>query len=321
MVASTAIGPIIGGVLRMISGTGNPWVGLFDSFAERPFGGNVAGVVLSTEVLPERAMALVARELAAPTTGFVTVDAATRRGSATVRFFTPRQEIDACGHVTVAVAQALLLRQVWSTTSSEHQVLAKGGTYPIAISSAGDGPVIEMSQRLSYVREAPVPARQVSKLLGGLRLREDLPLRVAGTGLRHLIVPAASLDALSGLRPDATAIAELAELAAVDTVAGFLIERVEPGSVRVRMRDLCAGIGDLEEPASGTTSGALAAYLHESLTDLPAGLRQVIVRSGVEMGRPSRIEVRIDESDGGIRLGVRGTARLVLDGTLTIDPR
>jgi PhzF family phenazine biosynthesis protein len=297
-----------------------PWVGLFDSFAERPFGGNVAGVVLSAEALPEQAMALVARELAAPTTGFVAVDAAARQGSATVRFFTPKQEIEACGHVTVAIAQALLLRQVWSATDRGHRVTAKGGSYPIGVETVGDASEIEMIQRLSFIQDAPVRAGQVSDLLGGLRMREDLPLRVASTGLRHLMVPAASLADMSDLALDAAAVGELAELAGVDTIAIFVIERTRPGLIHVRMRDLCASIGDLEEPASGTTSGALTAYLHQLIEDLSQGPGQAVVRSGVEMGRPSRIVVGVTEGEGGIQLSVRGTAQLMLEGTLVVDP-
>lgn len=298
----------------------NPWVGLFDSFAERPFGGNVAGVVLSAQILPTRAMALIARELAAPTTGFVAVDDAALRGSASARFFTPRQEIDACGHVTVAIVQALLLRKVWSAIDSGHLVLAKGGVFPITVEPSGDATTIEMSQRLLFVRDTPVSARQVSDLLGGLRLREDLPLRVASTGLRHLIVPAKSLPDLSGLRIEAAAVGELAELAGVDTIAVFVIEATQPGRAHVRLRDLCAGIGDLEESASGTTSGALTAYLYELLADLREGQAQVVIRSGVEMGRPSRIEVGVTHGDGEVQLAVRGTAQLVLEGSLAVDP-
>jgi PhzF family phenazine biosynthesis protein len=297
-----------------------PWVGLFDSFAERPFAGNVAGVVLSAEVLPAETMALVARELAAPTTGFVAVDDAVRQGSASVRFFTPKQEIDACGHVTLAIAQALLLRRVWPATNRAHRVLAKGGCCPIEFRSTGGGTEIEMRQRLSFIRDAPVRTRQVSDLLGGLRLHEELPLRVASTGLRHLLVPAASLDDLSGLAPDAAEVSRLAELAGVDTVAVFIIECTGPGRVDVRMRDLCAGIGDIEEPASGTTSGALTAYLYQLFDKLRCGSGQAVIRSGVEMGRPSRLEVGVGDVDGEVQLGLRGTARLVIEGALALDP-
>jgi PhzF family phenazine biosynthesis protein len=79
---------------------------LLEVFGARAFGGNIAGVVLLLESrAPHEWMLAVAAELGAPTTGFVHVPSA-RRGIADVRLFTPRQEIRACGHVTVAVASS-----------------------------------------------------------------------------------------------------------------------------------------------------------------------------------------------------------------------
>jgi predicted PhzF superfamily epimerase YddE/YHI9 len=56
------------------------------------------------------------------------------------------------------------------------------------------------------------------------------------------------------------------------------------------MRDLCAGIGDLEEPASGTTSAGLTAYLVDHW-----GRRRLRVHQGIEVGRPSLIETEVHE--------------------------
>jgi predicted PhzF superfamily epimerase YddE/YHI9 len=79
---------------------------------------------------------------------------------------------------------------------------------------------------------------------------------------------------------------------------------------RVRVRDLCAGIGALEEPASGTTSAALALYLARH--GLLAG-SELVVEQGIEMGRSSRIDVDLEAPDIAT---VRGAARKRLSGTL-----
>jgi PhzF family phenazine biosynthesis protein len=86
---------------------------LYDSFATRRFGGNVAGVVLLKRWLPASVMQRIARELGAATTGFALL---TATGLSPIRFFTPQQEIDACGR-TVAIATALVERGVWQLTS------------------------------------------------------------------------------------------------------------------------------------------------------------------------------------------------------------
>src|SRR4051794_13869881 len=78
------------------------------------------------------------------------------------------------------------------------------------------------------------------------------------------------------------------------------------------VRDLCAAIGAVEEAASGTTAAALALYLAHS--GQHAG-DELVVEQGVEMGRPSRIDVRVQPPDGAT---VHGAARKLLSGTLTL---
>jgi PhzF family phenazine biosynthesis protein len=78
---------------------------LYDVFSTRLFGGNVAGVVYADERLDDDAMQQIAAEVPVATTGFVSkLD----EGSWRVRFFTPTQEIDMCGHVVVGVFTALV---------------------------------------------------------------------------------------------------------------------------------------------------------------------------------------------------------------------
>ena len=74
---------------------------IVDAFADKPFGGNPAGVVLlEDDVFPEEELMLnIAAELRYSETAFV------RRHSAqefTVRYFTPKAEVELCGHATIA---------------------------------------------------------------------------------------------------------------------------------------------------------------------------------------------------------------------------
>jgi PhzF family phenazine biosynthesis protein len=76
---------------------------LYDSFTDRPYAGNVAGVAPRAEGLGAAAMRRVAPELGAPTTGFVVGREPGPVPAFDVRYFTPRREIALCGHVAVAV--------------------------------------------------------------------------------------------------------------------------------------------------------------------------------------------------------------------------
>jgi PhzF family phenazine biosynthesis protein len=292
------------GSLGQAFGTARVW--LYASFAGGLDGGNPAGVVLSSEPIPTRTAQSLANVLSVPTTGFVVLDRNVAASSARVRFFTPQREIDACGHVTIAIATALVEVGIWRW-GDDAVVRARGGEFPLRLRNGW----VEMSQRRQALEPVDLDWGDVRGALGPIRSSAELPLAVAGTGLRHLIVPLADVAALDEIVLAAERIAELAERCAVDTICVW----APSGQNHVRMRDLCAGIGALEEPASGTTAGALALYLAEH--DQVRGAK-LAVDQGIEMGRPSRIEVVITAPDA---ITVRGQAQRVLAGTLELAAR
>lgn len=265
------------------------WVGLFESFAARPFGGNLAGVVVSDRAIDPATMLGLAGDLAAPTTGFVARDAASAR-EAHVRFFTPTQEIDACGHVTIAVAQALHDLGIW-TAGDRTTVTCTGGSFPIERSN-------DRFMMKQTPRRAPVPVvdtNDLSELLGVT----VASIRTAATGLRHLFAEVADVNDLSLITAAYADFASLGQQNEVDTIGVY----AHIDSSRVRLRDFTAPIGVLEEPASGTTSGALGTLV---------GVSELTVEQGVEMGRPSELHVNFDGSS----VKVAGIARRVLSGQL-----
>jgi trans-2,3-dihydro-3-hydroxyanthranilate isomerase len=290
---------------------------LYEPFGAAPFGGNMAGVVFLEGPASEQWMRGVAADLGAPTTGFVDLPSG-RQYNAHVRFFTPRQEIDACGHVTVAVATALAETGIWAAQDVRHaSVTARGGEFPLRLETgtAGGKLLITVSQKL--VELATPLSLDVSPIVGKARLSRNLPITIAGTGLRHLLVPVERLDDLAELVVTADQVARLSHAHRVDTIGVFALVGRRDGVLRVRMRDLCAGIGALEEPASGTTCGALAFTL-AALHVMDEGTL-LEVEMGVEMGRPSRLSVRVDFDAALPRAAhVTGSAHRVLVGTIQV---
>jgi len=85
-----------------------------------------------------------------------------------------------------------------------------------------------------------------------------------------------------------------------------------------RARMFAPAHGTEEDPGTGAAATALAGYLSPLHTEA-SGTVQWSVDQGVEMGRPSRIEVEADLSDGvvtGIR--VSGSSVLVSHGKMNI---
>jgi len=289
---------------------------VYESFPAASFGGNIAGVVLLEHPASQSWMQGVAADLGAPTTGFVDLPSA-RQGCAEVRFFTPQQEIGACGHVTVAIATALAETGTWEPGKAAVQ--AAGGSYDLLLRHDDHGVIVEMRQQLQHF-EPLDPAPNLVSILGPTtRPDERCPVALASTGLRHMLVPVHEVAALAQLPMIASDIAAASHRFKVDTIGVWAFDAGDQPEVRVRMRDLCAAIGAVEESASGTTSGALAFALANANVLTPQRPRLAVIM-GVEMGRPSLLFVHVD-FDGSRPSVARllGRSRLVLAGRILLS--
>lgn len=253
----------------------------------------------------------VAAELGAPTTGFVT-------GTNTLeplrtRFFTPTEEIAMCGHVVVALASALRDAGV---KSRRLQLSADAGL--VGVRLLDDQEVaIELPP---WARLSPsVTPSDVWKALDldGGALDSGGLLGLASAGLRHLFVPIRDVAKLSRLDPDPLKIRALRARVAFDTLGAYTVVDRAEGEVTVRLRDFTAPIGVAEEPASGTTTGALTGLLAASLPEVPERFT-LLAHQGVELGRPSEIRGVVWSAPRGRLLEVRGRAYRTLVGRMAI---
>jgi trans-2,3-dihydro-3-hydroxyanthranilate isomerase len=99
----------------------------------------------------------------------------------------------------------------------------------------------------------------------------------------------------------------------------FTEETVTPGAhVHTRLFAPLAGV--LEDPATGSASGALGAYLvhHRAFGGDDAVVR-LENEQGYELGRPSRIAIEVARSGSTIsRVRVGGRVVKVIDGTIYV---
>ncbi len=282
---------------------------LIDAFTREPLTGNAAGLLPDAAGLQTDQLQAIARELQVSETAFLfPSDDADRR----IRYFTPTQEVDLCGHATIA-AHAFL-SEAGDITAGSHTLETNLGVLDIEVTAD----TVWMSQESASVHEVDLEYGRIADALGVdpatlIDVGADLPLMTASTGLPYLIVPVNFLEAVSGLTPDAEAVAALTNELDVVGVYAFTFDTIESDAT-LHGRMFAPQVGITEDPVTGTAAGATAAYLRETQAfdgDFPS---EMVFEQGHFIDRPGRVRVRA-RSDP---IEVGGWGITTLDGSITV---
>jgi PhzF family phenazine biosynthesis protein len=231
---------------------------LVNSFTANDKGGNPAGVVLNADKLSDEQKLKVAQAVGYSETAFVSSD---DEVDFEVSFFTTTNEVDFCGHATLATFS--IMYQMGILAAGDYIQRTKAGILPVAIDS--DGKVL-MNLQLP-VKSGRFSYQEISAVIGvdcEVLASTNLPIEIISTGLADLIipVPAGYLDLIE---PNDLAISDFCQKH--DIVGFHVFELCKPGSVfTASCRNLAPLFGIPEESATGSASGALACYLAEHLS-------------------------------------------------------
>lgn len=278
---------------------------VMDSFSDRIFGGNQAGVVLADKALEPAVMQQVAAELKHSETAFVWQTEEENR----LRYFTPAGEVDLCGHATVAVFA--LLRRLGRIEDGTQKALTRAGALEIEVS--GETVWMDMAPPKTL---GILPEESWEELYGayGLTLEDrpaDLPPEIVSTGLADIMMPVRDYETLLRAVQDERTVTELSRRFDVTGVHMFCLGE---GAV------YCSNFAPLydipEECATGTSNGALTYYLYERSLVEPE--RENLFLQGEHMGRPSRILSRLTVQDGAVRVRIGGQAVMSLAGEMDL---
>lgn len=214
---------------------------IVDVFAEKKFSGNPAGVCPLREWLPEEAMQAIAAENNQAETAFFVRD---ESGAADyfLRWFTPTQEIELCGHATLASGYVLFKELAHSSDVIRFRTLKAG---ILTVERRGDALWLALPTRM------PEPYEDVpSALLKGLSV---LPEDVQIVGNKYFVIydDAATVAALT---PDMRELRRLGEMGVVVTAPG---RNADEDFVS---RFFAPGMGIDEDPATGSAHCLLVPY-------------------------------------------------------------
>ena len=272
-----------------------------DVFSTGPYTGNPLAVFPDAGDLSGEQMQSIASEMNLSETSFVTnID----KDSYDVRIFTPTEELPFAGHPTIGTAWCL--RHLRLLTGSE---LTQR-------SPAGATPVVHRGGETAFTRDGTAgdDVKNVAAFASALGLPEDaigleanllghgsgfLMPAPADAGVSQLMVPLRDRGWLAACSP------KPAELAGLGELGAYCFTYRASGEIQAR--GYFPGVGVPEDPATGSAAAALGLYLADRLGDVA-----IEVHQGIEMGRPSRIDVRAKKG----RVEVSGRSVLVLKGSL-----
>ena len=281
---------------------------IVDVFTRNPLEGNGLAVLPDATGIDDTTMQKIAREFNLAETSFVLP--ATRADCAkSLRIFTPAREVPFAGHPTVGTSFVLLDEN--SVPAGTQQFALEERVGPVSVRVDSESGLIWLTTPPIRYGRSYDRALCASVLgLGVDDLLEAAP-QVVSAGNPTLFVPAkdkASVDrasvSLEGLRT----------LEGDDNLLLFIFTPTPEGAYS---RMFAPEHGIVEDPATGSATGPLAAYMIRNNFVAGAAGTRFVSEQGAKMGRRSLLHVHIRGERGAEGIDVGGHTTPIASGTLS----
>ena len=227
-----------------------------DAFTDRLFAGNPAGVCVLEGALNTETMQSIAAENNLSETAFVVI----RGETANLRWFTPTQEVDLCGHATLAAAHVLFEHHRWPHPAVRFTTQTAG-----ELTVQRDGDRLRMDFPARAARACPAPDG-LAAALGATALHTAMA--------RDLLAVFDHAHDVRALTPDMPAVAQLDAFAVLATAPS------DDPAYDFVSRFFAPGAGVDEDPVTGSAHCTLAPYWAQRLGKNTLIGQQVSARGG-----------------------------------------
>lgn len=253
-----------------------------DAFAEKVFGGNPAGVCVLEQPLSTEIMQSIAAENNLSETAFVYKKAV---GEYDLKWFTPKAEIDLCGHATLGTA--FVVANYIDTEVEEMAFSTLSGI--LTVTRKGD--LLEMD----------FPSRMPEKIEVTEEMEKAIGAKALGAYLsRDLILLLEDEKTVREMQPDFDKIQALGDgLGVVVTAKGVKYDFVS--------RCFFPKIGVNEDPVTGSAHSSLIPFWGKQMGKEDMIGKQISQRGGI-----------IHCKNAGERVQIRGSAVLYLKGEIFV---
>lgn len=262
-----------------------------NAFGKTSNGGNPAGVVLDADHLSEEMMQKIAKKVGFSETAFIQKS---KVADFKVRFFTPSEEVDLCGHATIAAFY--VLAHEGFIHPGKYKQETKAGVLDLEVKKDR---TILMNQALPQFLEV-IDKKEIADSLNIAedQISSDLPIQIVSTGLKDILVPIKSLDDLLSINPDFYKITNISKKYHVVGYHAFTLETKFDSTAHCRN---FAPLYDIpEESATGTSNGALSCYLFKYGKVTKENKNNLVFEQGYSMNQPSEIRTSLLTDDKNI---------------------
>lgn len=267
-----------------------------DAFADAPFTGNPAAVMMLAQWLPDATLQAIAQENNLAETAFLVPCADPETADFDLRWFTPGVEVALCGHATLASGHLVLT--ALPTMEVVRFSTSKAGVLTVAHTPAGYAMALP-----SWPAETMIVGDARDAIAAALGAQPD---EVRGRGDDYRVAVFASAAAVRALAPDFRAII------ALQTGRDLMLVATAPGAGDASGADVVSRVfvpeaGIDEDPVTGSAHAIIAAYWsqrlgRESFTAFQASARGGAV--GVQLA--------------GDRVVLTGRCRTVIEGEFVL---
>ncbi len=284
-----------------------------DAFAEVEGGGNPAGVVPNARGLSDNDMQKIAQEMGLSETAFV-FDRDNANGyDFEVRFFKPTEEVDLCGHATIATFHLLSELGIIEKNKKELIQKTKAGLLAIRLNQDGilmrQASPVNVNKSIDFERLYQAMAIEKETVgLSGIMINPE----IWSTGLADVIMPIRNVELLKMINPKMDELSKISNELGVTGVHAFTIDEND----QVWCRNFAPACGIDEESATGTSNGALGAFLHLKVNE-NIERNTFTAYQGDWMSKPSRIKVMTIQGET-LEVWVGGKAITIAKGLITL---
>ncbi|MGO3050962.1 isomerase [Staphylococcus casei] len=279
----------------------------YDAFTLKPNKGNPAGLVLNGDELSNNEMQEIAYKVGFNETAFLVKS---DKSDFRIRYFTPGQEMNLCGHATIAMIYALKTMNLLML--KKHVTIeTKVGILGIKVDLSEDNKVIITMKQAAPQFEAFKGSKKDLVDAIGINeddLEDDFPILYGSTGAWTLLVPVNNLEVFKTMKPNNSLFPTILNERSKASIHPFCFETYDPDADMHARHFSSPYSGTIEDAVTGTASGIMGVYFTKYKKDTGRDSLKFIVEQGHEINKDGRVLVNVSPNECGYDVEVAGSA-------------